>query len=109
MNEEQQAEEIIESKIFLEKKLGIEVCSLAFPVGGLEHINQTTLELTERAGYDVAFYFNTGVTRLGGSSRYAIPRVGTPSDFESFKAPINFPHLMDYNAAKRRKQKKARL
>lgn len=108
LDENEQSEEIIGSKTLIEEKLGLQVRSLAFPVGGLEHFNQTTLELVERAGYDVAFSFNTGVTKLGEFNRYAIPRFGAPSDFESFNALFHFPHLMDYNAAKRREFQRIR-
>ena len=82
--------------------------TLAFPVGGLEHFNQTSLELVGYAGYDVAFSFNTGVTKLGEFNRYAIPCSGAPSDFESFNALFHFPHLMDYDAAKRRELQRVR-
>jgi peptidoglycan/xylan/chitin deacetylase (PgdA/CDA1 family) len=107
LNEEEQAEEIIESKNFLESRLDITVRSLAFPVGGLEHFNKTTLRLAEKAGYDLAFSFNTGVARIGEFNPFAIPRLGAPSDFKTFNAIFHFPNFMDYHAAKRRALQKA--
>jgi peptidoglycan/xylan/chitin deacetylase (PgdA/CDA1 family) len=107
LNETEQADEIIKSKSIIEKKLNIKVRSLAFPVGGLEHFNKITLKHVEKAGYDMAFSFNTGVTKFGAFNRFAIPRLGAPSDFKSFNALFHFPNLMDYNATRRRKFQKA--
>lgn len=101
LDEDEQAKEIIDSKKYLEKKLNINVRSLAFPVGGLEHFNKTTLMLVEKAGYDLAFSFNTGVAKLGELNRFAIPRIGAPCDVEFLNAMFHFPKLMNYHTAKR--------
>ncbi len=96
LTEEEQAGEIITSKNWLENKLGVPIRSLAYPVGGPAHFNQASQRLAEKAGYQLAFSFNTGVARFGAFSRYAIPRLAAPDTCEELRAALYFPGLMDY-------------
>ena len=97
-----QAEEIIKSKVIIENRLGQKVHSIAYPVGGLRHINKTTLKLTEDAGYELAFTYNTGVSKICDLERFAIPRLDSGDDQSYVRAAIHFPNLMDYSAKTRR-------
>lgn len=96
-----QAEEIIKSKVIIENRLGQKVRSIAYPVGGLWHINKTTLDLTEEAGYDLAFTYNTGAAEVGGINRFAVPRIDSGDDSKFVRASVHFPKLMDYSAKTR--------
>lgn len=107
LSEEEQAREIIDSKIYLENKLNVEIKTLAFPVGGLEHFNDVTLKLVEKAGYDAAFSFNTGTSIIGNLNKFAIPRLGAPDDLQLFKATVTFPEFMDFNSRHRRSLNKS--
>lgn len=101
LNEEQQAREIGDSKRIIEKRLGHRIRSLAYPVGGLKHFNDTSMRLAASAGYDVAFSYGTGIARIGDINRYAIPRLGAPEDSNTLKALFHFPRMMDYNSKAR--------
>ncbi|MDR3631636.1 MAG: polysaccharide deacetylase family protein [Desulfocapsaceae bacterium] len=95
LDKEEQAKEIIGSKIYLEEKLGIKIKSLAFPVGGPNHFDKITLELSEKAGYDLAFSFNNGgAVRYSGINRFNISRLSAPQDLKLFKAMVHFPSIM---------------
>ncbi|MDJ0657789.1 MAG: polysaccharide deacetylase family protein [Xanthomonadales bacterium] len=96
LSDSEQAEEISESRRFIENRLGIQVKSIAFPVGGVRQFNRRTVELSEEAGYDLAFSFNTGAARAGAFDRYAIPRLAPPTPTDEFNALLHFPRLMDY-------------
>jgi peptidoglycan/xylan/chitin deacetylase (PgdA/CDA1 family) len=103
LNEEEQAKEIVGSKFFIEEKLNIKVRSLAFPFGGLEHFNETSLQLMMKSDYELGFSFNTGIGKLREKSRYSMPRIAAPKDFKTFALTLNFPHLLDYGAKERSK------
>lgn len=57
LDEEQQREEIINSKLRLEAELGTTIDSFAYPVGSENSFNDTTKTLLQQAGYKVAFNF----------------------------------------------------
>lgn len=97
LDEAGQAEEIGHSKTFLEQKLGHPVRTLSYPVGGSRHYNQTSMDLAKSAGYEAAFTYNAGVSRLDAVERFKISRLDAESDFAFFRAQMNFPKLMDYS------------
>ena len=88
----EQQREIVGSKDFIYKKLKVKPRSFAYPVGGQMHFNETTTQLVEHAGYDLAFSNDTRLENLCQPSRFAIPRQGALSDIDKFKT-FNFPHL----------------
>ncbi len=96
-----QAEEIIKSKVIIENRLGQQVRSIAYPVGGLRHINKATLDLAQDAGYKLAFTYNTGVSKVCDLKRFEIPRLDSGDDLNYIRAAIHFPKLMDYSAKSR--------
>ena len=99
MDETRQSEEISQSKTLIEKKIGRSVSSLAYPVGGPEHFNQTTMCLAKKSGYQMAFSFNTGVGNLNQIERFAIPRIYSPINFSAFRSMFLFPQIMDYGSS----------
>lgn len=107
LSETEQDREIAGSKEYLERKLNISIKTLAFPVGGLEHFNNITLKLVQKAGYGAAFSFNTGTTTFEELDNWAIPRLGAPDDFRLFKSMLTFPRFMDFSSRHRRALKKS--
>jgi peptidoglycan/xylan/chitin deacetylase (PgdA/CDA1 family) len=95
---QEQLNEIAQSKKLIEAKIGTIVRSIAYPVGGTKHFNNTTQKLVVKTGYNLAFSFNTGSESLSCLNPYAVPRVEAPKDLQTFKAKINFPQLMVYKA-----------
>lgn len=101
LNEAEQRQEITESRRILAEKTGSSIRSLAYPVGGMSHFNDTTITLTGKAGYELAFTHNTGITGPGQFHRHAIPRISAPGNWEYFLAVFHFPTLMGCGKKKR--------
>jgi len=59
----QQTEELSTSKAIIEERIGRPVRSLAYPVGGRAHFNQTTKSVASECGYDVGYSFYSGFNR----------------------------------------------
>jgi peptidoglycan/xylan/chitin deacetylase (PgdA/CDA1 family) len=93
LSPEQQKREIKSSRSELAGRLGAEVLSFAYPVGGPQHINSHSVRLVQEAGYQQAFTFNTGIARLPVSDRYQIPRESAHS-VDVLRAKTLMPGLM---------------
>jgi peptidoglycan/xylan/chitin deacetylase (PgdA/CDA1 family) len=89
----EQAREIRDSGRNLETVLGHRVASFAYPVGGLQHINQHSVRLVRESGYSQAFTFNTGVASLPCRDQYKMPRESARS-YEIMRAKVLLPTLM---------------
>jgi len=90
---ERQRHEIVASRGELAARIGGDVLSFAYPVGGLKHFNNQSVELVREAGYEQAFTFNTGIARIPVTERYQIPRESAHS-FDVLRAKILMPGLM---------------
>lgn len=88
-----QAHEIKDSRRELEARIGGDVWSLAYPVGGPKHINEHSVELARAAGYAQAFTFNTGIASLPLADRFRIPREPVHS-LDLLRAKALMPRLM---------------
>jgi peptidoglycan/xylan/chitin deacetylase (PgdA/CDA1 family) len=55
---EEQYWELAESRRILEQRLGCDVHSCAYPVGGRDAFDETTIRAAEDAGYRVAFSYD---------------------------------------------------
>lgn len=58
LSESEQYEEICLSKRIIEKKIGKQVKSLAYPVGGVKHYDSNTQQAAKDCGYQAVFSFN---------------------------------------------------
>lgn len=93
LGHEQQAIEIKQSRARLELNIGCRVRSFAYPVGGPQHFNSTSVELVKEAGYELAFSFNTGIETLPIVNRFRIRREAADS-FDLLEAKVLMPSLM---------------
>ena len=94
LSPDEQGEEMLKSKAFLENKLGSKVMSIAYPVGGPQHFNMHSMIIAEKCGFKMAFSFNTGFAALPLAERFAIPRQGGTNSTMSLKAKVLFPDIM---------------
>jgi peptidoglycan/xylan/chitin deacetylase (PgdA/CDA1 family) len=79
-----QRQEIEGSKRLLEELLGKPTCSFAYPHGGADDFNATSVSLVREAGYDRACAAYGGVIR-SSSDRFRLPRFDVPDcDGEAF-------------------------
>jgi peptidoglycan/xylan/chitin deacetylase (PgdA/CDA1 family) len=93
LNAKEQGREIADSRRELRAITGSEVRSFAYPVGGPQHFNDTSVSLVRAAGYEQAFTFNTGITSLPVADRFRIPRESAKS-LALLKAKALLPGFM---------------
>jgi len=80
----EQKAELSESKSILERRLGTEVSSLAYPVGGVDAYTEETASIAQECGYRLAFTFprGGGVSHRAVTDRFAIPRLSLEPEFK---------------------------
>ena len=88
---EEQKIELQISKKLIEEKIGKEVKSVAFPVGGYEHFHAESPGLAKEEGYKLAFSFHTGVNPIQKINAFDIKRIAPSSSLAVFEAGIKFP------------------
>ncbi len=93
LSSEVQPNELSRSKKELERRIGLRVRTLSFPVGGYEHFSPTTQKLAKECGYELAFSFNTGVNRRELTNPYDIKRVSAHEDISLFAASTIMPRI----------------
>jgi peptidoglycan/xylan/chitin deacetylase (PgdA/CDA1 family) len=93
LSPEQQEREIKASRAELAARIGAEVLSFAYPVGGPQHINGHSVRLVREASYEQAFTFNTGIAKLPIADRFQIPRESAHS-LDVLRAKTLMPGLM---------------
>lgn len=69
-----QKEEIIESKVILERITGKNIKSFAYPFGSVYDIDHSSKKIVEQAGFDYA-YSNTQTLAVVTKNRFCIPRI----------------------------------
>jgi peptidoglycan/xylan/chitin deacetylase (PgdA/CDA1 family) len=86
------------SKGVLEREIGWPVRTLAYPVGGYAHFDDRARESARRAGYRLAFSFNTGVQRLRDLEPFDVRRLSPGRELGRFAAIATFPRLFAWAA-----------
>lgn len=82
------------SKNILEQKLGKEIDSIAYPVGGYDHFNQDAKEISRELGFKLGFSFLTGVNRFPEIDLFDVKRVVSQSHWDNFDIAMAFPDRM---------------
>lgn len=90
---QEQEEELRRSKAVIERQIGREVRSLAYPVGGYAHFTLETQALAARCGYALGFSFNTFVNQPGPVNRFDIKRIEGPRSAELLAAASVLPEV----------------
>lgn len=73
---EQQRHELTHSRTVLTEQLGLEVDSLAYPVGCTACFSEQTQQIAKEAGYRTAFSFHGGTNFPGMTRPFDVKRVG---------------------------------
>lgn len=97
MTVEDQKTELQKSKEILEKNLGFEIKSFAYPVGRYTDFNLETKKLLKECGYQVGYSFMTGSAETREIDQFDVKRVYAPSDIESIMLGCAFPKLFFRN------------
>ncbi len=95
LSQEEQEEELAASKEVLEAQLGTQVQTLAYPVGGEAHINESTTALARRLGYRAAFTYLTGHNVWGSMDPYRVRRTEGPSRVDLMAGLTTLPRLFN--------------
>ncbi|MCI7343763.1 MAG: polysaccharide deacetylase family protein [Fusobacterium necrophorum] len=90
LSPDEQEKEIKGNKIFLEKLLGIELCSFAYPFG---YLNQNAKNIVKKLGYDYAVATDSGPFYIQ-DDLYEIRRIGifAKTNMAKFKRRISGKH-----------------
>ena len=76
LTDDEQRAELVESRRALERKLGREVVTLAYPYGWPGTYNATTARIAREAGYRLAFSSLSGINRPGATDPHDLRRLG---------------------------------
>jgi len=74
-------------ELILKKK----IVSIAYPVGGCNHFNQTTKEVSKDLGFKIGFSFLTGINTWGEIDPYNVKRMEIEPEWISLDIPLAFP------------------
>jgi peptidoglycan/xylan/chitin deacetylase (PgdA/CDA1 family) len=81
LDEDQQRWELGESKAVLERRLGRQVRTLAYPAGSHGNFTAASMRIAEECGYEGAFSFHSGGNRLGSIEPFDIHRISAAEEF----------------------------
>lgn len=90
--------ELIGSRDRIEAEIGRTVDALAYPVGGIEALNERVVDRVRATGYRLAFTYQSGNNRLDRTERLSLKRLRIEHDTtrESFAAMLEAPELVTY-------------
>lgn len=77
INASSQKEEMILSKLIIEKNIGRPVLSICYPCGEPQYITEETAEIANACGYMLGFTANTGVNYWRSIQRFTIRRTAS--------------------------------
>ncbi|MDO9181254.1 MAG: polysaccharide deacetylase family protein [Bacteriovorax sp.] len=83
--------QIKKSKDILEDKLGTIIQSIAYPVGGYDHFDIETKNVSKDLGFKLGFSFLTGVNRFGSIDPYDVKRGTSQPNWSNLDLPLAFP------------------
>jgi peptidoglycan/xylan/chitin deacetylase (PgdA/CDA1 family) len=81
LNEDGQRWELRESKLALERRLGGEVKTIAYPAGRHGNFTQASMRIARECGYRGAFSFHSGGNRVQSLDRFDLHRVSAADSF----------------------------
>jgi peptidoglycan/xylan/chitin deacetylase (PgdA/CDA1 family) len=97
MSIDEQRSELKKSKEILERNLGFEIKSFAYPVGRYTDFNLETKKILDECGYKVGYSFMTGSANTNELDRFDVKRVYAPADIESILLGCAFPQIFFRN------------
>jgi len=83
--------QVKKSKDILEEKLGRNIRSLAYPMGGYEHFDKETIEITQSLGFKLGFSFLTGANHFNHIDPFDVKRGTSRADWINLDIPLAFP------------------
>jgi peptidoglycan/xylan/chitin deacetylase (PgdA/CDA1 family) len=96
LDPEDQERELRDSKEDLERWIGHEVVSVAYPFGGGEHFNTETEAIARKVGFRLGFALMGERNRPGHTDPLCIDRIVAPADLDPFVWWLSMPWLMGF-------------
>jgi peptidoglycan/xylan/chitin deacetylase (PgdA/CDA1 family) len=87
--------ELVESRCEIQRQTSRQVVSIAYPVGGKSAVDERVIVAVERAGYKIAFTYQTGLNRIGSWDRFQLKRLRVERYMrrDMFRAMVEAPEL----------------
>ncbi|MBC7539654.1 MAG: polysaccharide deacetylase family protein [Bacteriovorax sp.] len=83
--------QIKKSKDILEEKIGQEIRSISYPVGGYDHFDLETKKVSESLGFKIGFSFLTGVNRFENIDPFDVKRGTSQPEWTNLDMALAFP------------------
>jgi len=80
LSEQQQVEELLQSRQLIETHVGRKIDAIAYPVGAKTSFSATTFAALRQTSYRTGFSFYGGINRPGKIDRLDVARIGVDSD-----------------------------
>jgi peptidoglycan/xylan/chitin deacetylase (PgdA/CDA1 family) len=93
LSEDEQREELKQSKNVLESKVDKTINSVAYPVGGPTAFSKVTTEIAKDVGYKLGYSFINGYYQNSDINRFEIKRVELAQNTNLFKAQTILPSI----------------
>jgi len=93
LSEDEQREELGQSKYVLESKIEKEINSVAYPVGGPTAFSKVTTQIAKDVGYKIGYSFINGYYQNADINRFEIKRVELAQNTSLFKAQTILPSI----------------
>lgn len=90
-NKETLNQQLQKSMEILESVIKKKVNSIAYPVGGYDHFNQTTKDVSQELGFKIGFSFLTGINSLEAIDPFNVKRMEFEADWHGLDLPLAFP------------------
>lgn len=96
-------DEVRDSKVSLERELGITKALMSYPVGGDRAFDERVMEATRACGFQLACCYVCGTNLQPARNRYALQRLPVERNMGPgwFAAMLTLPSLMSYPTASR--------
>jgi len=97
-----QRRELETSKAVIAEKIGIDVHSVAYPVGGYRHFTDETMKITKECGYEIGYSCCTGFNRWETLNPFDVCRIAPLPPPSLVVAATVAPEVFDYPMGRRR-------
>lgn len=77
----------------LESKIDKKIKSIAYPVGGYEHFNQATKDVSKKLGFKLGFSFLTGINSKDEIDPFNVKRMSIRPEWENLDMALAFPKV----------------
>jgi peptidoglycan/xylan/chitin deacetylase (PgdA/CDA1 family) len=85
--------QLSKSIAILESKIDKKIKSIAYPVGGYQHFNQLTKDVSKQLGFKLGFSFLTGINSKDEIDPFNVKRMSIRPEWENLDMALAFPKV----------------